>query len=302
MIPSQSVIVGAMPCDAEQRIGVAFDQHGWDYQTNYGDYIWRYPNIKAGWYYDYTIHPFAVWEQGIDYRYHMVWSVPKKELIEALVENHPDDVLIIGNEPDVTEQQNMSPTEYARFFHETLAVVRSISPDYRVAIAGVSKGTPDRIDYLQAVLDAYSTAYEEKMPVDVWTIHLYHYAPSQLEALQEQILAVRQLMQSNGYQDRPLIVTEFVGDAYYMVAGFDWLLRAQAPSGLPTDDSRLVQGAAWFSLTSYKEWPYYLYDKKSTQPTAMAAIFNNLLSRYQCAEQEVAQEKPQTLYLPLIGN
>jgi streptogramin lyase len=77
----------------------------------------------------------------------------------------------------------------------------------------------------------------------------------------QQIRAFRQWMANNGYRDRPLIITEYgvlmpVEYGFtpervnaFMSATFEWMATATDPQlGDPSDDNRLVQRWAWYSL------------------------------------------------------
>lgn len=82
---------------------------------------------------------------------------------------------------------------------------------------------------------------------------------------QQQLRTFRQWMAAHGYRDRPLMVSEYGilfskyhGYDYrrvrnFMIASFDFMLSAtDAATGYPSDENRLVQEFAWFSLNYYE--------------------------------------------------
>ncbi len=156
-----------------------------------------------------------------------------------------------------------------------------------MAIGGVSQPTPLRLVYLDAILAAYRQQFGAEMPVDVWNTHnfilqekrgswgvdippglpdeqgmLYEVDDGDnLEIFRQQIVDFRQWMAQRGYQDTPLVVSEygilmpedygFPPDrvAAFMTSTFDFFLTAtDATLGYPADDYRLVQLWCWYSL------------------------------------------------------
>jgi hypothetical protein len=91
----------------------------------------------------------------------------------------------------------------------------------------------------------------------------------------------RQWMQSRGYQDKPLIITEFgiqMPADYgfdtarvntFMNKTFDYLASAAGPTGNPLDGNRYVQQFAWYSLdVGAPEANGPLFDSRTGQITA----------------------------------
>jgi hypothetical protein len=199
----------------------------------------------------------------------------------------PGQVWILGNEPDVIWQDNLTPEAYAVHYHALYALIKSADPSARIAVAGISQATPLRLAYLDRVLTYYRSLYHTDMPVDIWTVHgfvlreeqeswgvsippgmdedrgrLYEVSDhGRIDLFQDHIRAFRQWMAARGYRDRPLALTEFgilmpagygfppenVGQ--YLTDTFGWLQEARDPhTGYAPDDDRLVQRWAWFSL------------------------------------------------------
>ncbi len=204
-----------------------------------------------------------------------------------LVDRHPGILWLIGNEPDCIWQDNVEPEEYARIYHDFYILIKNQDPTSQVSPGGIVQPTPLRLQWLDRVLVGYQERYSETMPVDVWNIHNAILneeqgawgaeIPPGIEATQgvlrgiddndnlaifeDQIWDFRQWMNDHGYGGYPLIVTEYgilMPDDYgfdavrvnaFMDATLQFLQEATHPElGDPTDDHRLVQRWAWFSL------------------------------------------------------
>lgn len=208
---------------------------------------------------------------------------------------------LIGNEPDRRRwQDNIEPHVYARAYHELYYLIKQADPGSQIAAGGIVQPTPLRLQYLDLVLDSYRSLYGVPMPVDVWNIHAFilrerscDYYPDDcwgaevppgidetqgmlyeiqdndnLDIFVQHIEWFRQWMARTGYQDRPLIITEFGVQMYpeygftpervnaFMDGTFDYLLEATSPLGYPADGYHLVQRWAWYSLTddSFNGW------------------------------------------------
>lgn len=212
---------------------------------------------------------------------------PSRIEIIALAIEYPGHTWIIGNEPDNIYQDNITAEEYASFYHELYYLIKRFDPTAKVATGAVSQATPLRLDYLNEVLTVYSQHYQHQMPVDWWTLHAYilreedgswgaGISPgmnqksgtlysiedhADLELFKENIRQFRLWMNNNGYQNKPLAITEFgillpaeFGSspmlvANYLQESFKWLLGSiDKEIGYPADQDRLVQKFAWFSL------------------------------------------------------
>lgn len=251
--------------------------------------IWS-RRLGAGWYLDWSVHP----RPGLLAPQH--WQMvrmtpdcllPDRETIRQIAQAFPGLVWVLGNEPDVIWQDNLTPETYARRYHDLYYLIKGLDPTASVAIAGISQATPLRLAYLDRVLRGYERLYGEHLPVDWWTVHgfvlreernswgvgippgfnvqrgmLYEIIDhDRLLLFQQHIIAFRTWMAQRGYRDKPLALTEFgilMPEEYgfppeqvadYLETTFTWLLDAQDPQiGYPADDNRLVQRWAWFSL------------------------------------------------------
>jgi hypothetical protein len=211
---------------------------------------------------------------------------PQGPALEAAVAAMPGALWLIGNEPDVQWQDNVTAERYAEHYHDLYAQLKELDPTCQVAIGGVSQPTPLRLGYLDRILDAYQERYGEPMPVDVWNVHnfilreerdswgigippgmpansgeLYEITDHDNMAIfRKQIVDFRRWMAGRGQRDKPLIVTEYgilMPSDYgfppdrverFMIDTFEFFRTATDPAlGLPDDGNRLVQRWCWFS-------------------------------------------------------
>lgn len=213
---------------------------------------------------------------------------PSREKIESIARKYSGYTWIIGNEPDNALQDNTSPAKYAQIYHELYTIIKSKDRSAKIAIAGVSQPTSARLAYLNQVLESYEKFYNEKLPVDWWNIHAYVLREEEnswgaglpvdlsidhgelyeieqhgnISIFQQNLINFRKWMKENGYQDTPLVVSEygillpeefgysqdFISD--YLNQTSLWMLTYQdAEIGFPDDDYHLIQKFAWFSLS-----------------------------------------------------
>jgi len=219
---------------------------------------------------------------------------PSGSALSATVASNPGALWLIGNEPDRRHwQDSLEPHVYAQAYHELYYLIKSLDPTAQIGAGGIVQPTPLRLQYLDMVLEAYRERYGEPMPVDVWNIHAFilrerscDYYPDDcwgaeippgidapegmlydiqdndnIEIFKQNIERFRRWMAERGYQDCPLIISEFgvqMPQDYgfppervnaYMNATFDYLMTATSTVGYPADGYRLVQRWAWYSLT-----------------------------------------------------
>ena len=213
-------------------------------------------------------------------------------LIQA-VQKHPGALWLIGNEPDsLYNGDSMQAELYAEFYHYFVTAIKGADPTAKVAIGAIVQPSPLRMEYLEKILNHYQMAYGDKLPTDLWNIHFYllNEGPCgswgaavppfssqnngwrldfnaatllDLEAMENHLRAFRRWMVEQGYQDIPLIITEFGVLPPPSFFGFEDPVAAQFltdifamfrtvtdPSGYPADGYRLVQMWAWFSTDS----------------------------------------------------
>lgn len=240
---------------------------------------------------------------------------PSREKIESIARRFSGYTWIIGNEPDNALQDNTSPEKYAQIYHELYTMIKSKDRSAKIAIAGVSQPTPARLAYLNQVLESYEQLYNEKLPVDWWNIHAYVlreeddswgaglpvgllldqgalYEIEQhgdISIFQQNLIDFRKWMKENGYQDSPLVVTEFgillpedfgysqefISD--YLKLTSEWMLTYQdGEIGFPEDNYRLVQKFAWFSLNDPNFPSANLVDLEKNALTQVGESFKSL--------------------------
>ena len=97
----------------------------------------------------------------------------------AKIDAHPGVTWVIGNEPDrgpgegSSGQDDMMPAMYARALHDVAEYIKDRDPTAKIAAAGLVQITPGRLQYLDIMAEVYYTTYNEPLPVDVWTMHIY---------------------------------------------------------------------------------------------------------------------------------
>ena len=247
--------------------------------------------LGAGWYLDWSASDQSLanspehWQMV---RVHEDCINPAPEVIQSLAATFPGQVWIIGNEPDVIWQDNVTPTSYAVYYHALYHLIKSSDPSAKVAVGGIAQATPLRLQYLDNVLKIYRDLYHQPLPADWWTVHgyvlreeknswgveippginstqgiLYEVSDhGRLDYFESQLLAFRQWMKDNGYQDTPLALTEFgilmptsygfpqESIADYLEQTFTWLYESKDELiGYPADAYQLVQKWAWFSIS-----------------------------------------------------
>ena len=233
---------------------------------------------------------------------------PNAEAIAGIARASPGSLWLVGNEPDVIWQDNVEPAAYARLYHDAYAAIKTADPTAQVAIGGVSQPTPLRLRYLEAVLTAYREQFGMEMQVDVWNVHnfilreergvwgvdippgipddrgmLYGIEDSgNLDIFRRQIVDFRRWMAQRGYQDRPLIVSEYgipMPADYgfppervvaFLTGTFDIFLTAADPAlGYPADGYQLVQRWCWYSLADTTYPTGNLFDPQTGGMTAV---------------------------------
>jgi len=283
------------------NVGIPIDEDGQRRQANITDY--DVGALFIGWYSDWRTSGWTEDHRPIEppggIRYAQLITVrasayPTNTLgLTETVNANPGALWIIGNEPEGKYGQgNRTPRQYAEIYHDVRALIKGTDPDAWIAIGGVIEPTPLRIEWLEQVLREYESLYGVAMPVDVWNIHvqilqekagdwgaeipaglpdtagrLYTLQQNADPDIFEQLVTeFRQWMKGKGFQDKPLIISEYgvlmpwyhlaqdepTGDQRvitFMRRTFDFLVNAKDPNlGYPEDDYRLVQQWLWYSL------------------------------------------------------
>jgi len=243
---------------------------------------------------------------------------PDKAAIQRASRANPGANWLIGNEPDVIWQDNVTPERYAEWYHELYYLLKKTDPTCRVAIGGVSQPTPLRLQYLDMVMSSYQARYDETMPVDMWNIHNFILREERnswgveippgltadqgivyevddhdnLEIFKAQITAFRQWMAKHGERNKPLIVSEY-GILMPADYGFDpervqrflygtyqFMLNATGEEiGYPDDNNHLVQRWAWYSLSDDRYPTGNLVDFATGELTSLGKAHQGFVSR-----------------------
>ena len=93
--------------------------------------------------------------------------------LRGTVNAAPGSLWFIGNEIERIGQDEIFPETYAQAYHEIYHLIKEEDPTASVGIAPLVQITPNRLDYLEKVWDAYAHSYNQAMPVDVWNAHIY---------------------------------------------------------------------------------------------------------------------------------
>ncbi|MGQ9785295.1 MAG: hypothetical protein ACUVSJ_02425 [Anaerolineae bacterium] len=290
--------------------------------------------LRAGWYYDVNIQLNPARPTGLEYMQTVrVAYPPRCEDLAPYVRNNRGSWWFIGNEPDrPTYQDACTPDNYARIYYDLYRCIKSNDSTAKLAAGGIVQPTPLRLKYLNEILASYRARYDTELPTDGWNIHNMilrerscRYYPNDcwgaevptglpdkqgmLYTIQDndnmtyfkrQIEDMRQWMKQNGYQNLPLIVSEYginMPPMYgfdakrvidYMYKTFQYMLNAKDCNlGYPQDGCRLVQRWAWYSLNDQMYVPPpactgndcgfngNLFDPKTRQITEFGLAYRN---------------------------
>lgn len=93
--------------------------------------------------------------------------------LETLLLANPGELWLIGNEVDRLYQDDLMPDMYAKAYHDLYTFIKSVDHTAQVAISGLVRVSPGRLQYLDLVIENYRTLYGTMIPVDVWNMHAY---------------------------------------------------------------------------------------------------------------------------------
>ncbi len=266
--------------------------------------------LRLGWYLDWTARSAPPRPGDVEFAQVILVRGgllhPDGATIAAIAHANPGSLWLVGNEPDIEWQGNADAATYARLYHEAYVLLKEADPTAQVAVGAVSQPTPLRLRYLDAVLAAYREQFGVDVPLDVWNVHnfilreergswgvgippgmadesgmLYTVDDSgNLALFRQQIVAFRQWMAARGYQNYPLIVSEYgipmPADygfppqrvASFLAGTFDFFLTAADPAtGYPADGYRLVQRWCWYSLADTTYPTGNLFDPQTAAMT-----------------------------------
>lgn len=202
--------------------------------------------LNLGWYLDWGVNTQPLEPYGMEYvqviRLMQTATPPYYTLVEpaswgelaTLVQTRPNDLYVVGNEPDSPFQDNMCPAAYARAYHEVYTFIKSINPTTQVGIGGIVQPTPVRLRYLDAIWSTYQISYSQRLHTDFWNIHAFilnetggwgAFIPpctdpsgavtigldelDRMDIFVSRLQAFRQWMAEKGERDKPLYITEY---------------------------------------------------------------------------------------------
>lgn len=208
-------------------------------------------------------------------------------------------VWIIGNEPEVTSQDNLTPTQYAQMYRTYYSTVSQLDPSATFAIASVGQVTYhaefDKVKpYYDAIFAEYKRLYGVDLPFHYWNLHAYYagWAPSHASTPTSMVdavftklinpyIAYAQTVSNGRYKSNKILATE---------VGFAWpndnalgISEAAGIEFMRLYTNRLVSGVNegtflgffWF----YGGWagePYFhssLIDSSWKKPTAIGLAY-----------------------------
>ncbi len=317
LVAGQTSIVNAPDINAISPAGWS-SRAGFSISTSTDPGLWA-GLLGAGWYLDWTVQAGSLPAGPVHWqmvRVHQGCIIPAPEVIKLAATSHPGQVWVIGNEPDVIWQDNVTPEAYAAYYHDVYTLLKSSDQTALIAVGGISQATPLRFQYLDRVLQTYQDLYHAPLPADWWTLHGYVLREEKgswgveippgidatrgelyevidhgrLDLFENQVIAFRQWMFQHGYQATPLALTEFgilMPNSYgfppefiatYLDQTFSWLYQARDSStGYPADSFHLVQKWAWFSVSDPTYSSSNLGDLSSNRLTDIGERFRDVV-------------------------
>lgn len=155
------------------------------------------------------------------------------------VQTHPGLMWLIGNEPNNPSQDGMTDDQYADMYEYYRQLITSHDGTAIIGIGGVSQvdltGAPaNRYIWLSEALNAYQARYVRRMPIDVWTFHMYNLTENDysIGPIQEPIMSfVDFVRQTRGYTTQPIWLTEWGKLNGWLNPGTPW-----RGNGIPDDE------------------------------------------------------------------
>jgi hypothetical protein len=137
--------------------------------------------LNLGWYIDWqaTLNPFrpngAEYVQVVRLKYYSGTVIfnPPTSTLQAVIDQNPGALWLIGNEPDAPLQDNLRPEDYAHAYQQVHLLIKTRDPSARVGAGNIVQPTSLRMQYLDRVLQAYQETYQQPLPADVWSVHSY---------------------------------------------------------------------------------------------------------------------------------
>lgn len=124
-------------------------------------------NSNATWYaYDYQTNQIGQ-------------SQADRNQFSQYVQENPGVIWIIGNEPDIEDQDNLTIPEYTRMYHLYYHFIKDRDPTARIANAGLVgvlgyRNFPHQETWFNNMLTEYQNRFNSPMPIDIWNTHAYY--------------------------------------------------------------------------------------------------------------------------------
>jgi hypothetical protein len=141
------------------------------------------PDLGAGWYMNFTAQSNPARPEGIEYvpviRFQPSATAPgytynpNGAALQQTIGNNLGAKWLISNEPDSTQQDDLTPAVYARAYHELYHLIKNADPTAQVIAGSIIQATPLRLAYLDQVLSSYYAEFNTALPTDGWSIHNY---------------------------------------------------------------------------------------------------------------------------------
>ncbi len=149
------------------------------------------PELGSGWYVTFDenlpsveptngaefVHMIQVHQEkdvNGNYLYAYTTDPPLNASFGAYIANQkPGTIWIFGNEIERKGQGEIHADLYAEAYHNAYNFIKAHNPTALVANSALVQYTPNRMQYLDLMWQAYQDKYGTNMPIDVWTMHLY---------------------------------------------------------------------------------------------------------------------------------
>ncbi|MSQ15791.1 MAG: hypothetical protein EXR50_08015 [Dehalococcoidia bacterium] len=201
--------------------------------------------MGAEWYLDYSIDTHSI-PSGCNKALKLkVNAAPSDKNIVASAQARPGSYWIIGNEPNVPGQDEITPEGYADAFQKLRTKIKEADPSAQivapeilnfnttcVACSGFDSGK----QWLEDFRTSYKNKYGGEPPIDVWSVHTYDLNWSKMPMLnyESQIQEIKDFREYvntiSEYRDSPIWLTEFA--VVWGYDGIQWLPDEKAKSGI----------------------------------------------------------------------
>ncbi len=182
--------------------------------------------LQMGWWYEFTESD----TNPSGYNKVLLIRTPESEEkktvseLQALASKNPGAYWMIGNEPNVPGQDNISASGYAELFNYYATNVKAIDSNAKLvgpnilnwddtcsSCGGFTKGHT----WVDSFRTSYQSSYGSEPPIDVWGIHAYYINWGQTPMVDyqkaiDQLAGLRQYLNgSSAHSSKPIWVTEF---------------------------------------------------------------------------------------------